>query len=280
MDKIQITDLIDEDHKEQQPQQEILLIEDKVSPKKRKKTSVFTTLMNIIRNAPTNIATALGRMSIRTIFSSIKKLNVYRKIREGLIRFYLKRTVANTPVNKDNLLICWQPVPFILVKIGLVAVISYQVYGFYTLLGKWLKEGFDFFKLQDIYNFEFPKQPFFDTVAIVLLLFIICYHGLYFLYNQLLAFLSVLVVNKVESKVYIVKNVFIRKELFVFSIPDIALVILRQNILARIFGIGTIALEKKSGELVEIKSVMGARAAAKLLSAQPAGNGEPGHERV
>jgi hypothetical protein len=263
MEKIQITDLIDDEHKQKHPRPEDKAL---VLWKKKKRASFFKNAAMSFFTFAGVLRKALNRVKPQPVISFIKNLNVYRKLRERLVRFYLKRTVATLPIDRVRLTIFWQPVPLILCKVAIVAAASYWLYTLFPILGKWLREGFDFFKLQDIYNFEFPKQTFFDSIALYLLLFIIAYHGLYFLYHELSAFLSVLVVNEAEAKVYLVRSVFVKKVLYVFAIPEIALVILRQNIVARIFGIGTISLEKKSGDLVEIRSIAGARKAVRLLS--------------
>ncbi|MBN2444920.1 MAG: PH domain-containing protein [Spirochaetales bacterium] len=200
---------------------------------------------------------------IRTITSFLKKINIYRRIRESLVSFYLSKTVA---AQKKDLTIAWQPPLFIILKITVVAIISYKVYELHPIVGNWFKIGLDFFKLHEIYNFTFPPQSFFDSIASYLFLFIIAYHGIYFLYHQIQALFSVLVINDAEDKVYYIKNFFIKKDLFIFSIPDISLVVLKQNIISRLFGLGTISLQKRSGEQVVIRTVQRAHILLKHLT--------------
>lgn len=201
--------------------------------------------------------------SLKKIMPLLKKLNIYREVRESLVAFYLSKTVA---VKKQDLTISWQPPFFIFLKIAVVAFISFKLYELHPVVGTWLKTGLDFFKLHEIYNFKFPAKSFFDTVAHYIFLFIIGYYGIYFLYHQILGLFSVLVINKVDEKVYYIKNFFVKKDLFIFSIPDIALVILKQNIISRLFGLGTISLQKRSGEQVVIRTVQRAHVLLKDLT--------------
>jgi hypothetical protein len=193
----------------------------------------------------------------------IKKINIYRRMRESFVSFYLSKTVD---ANKKDLTISWQPPLFILFKIAVVAFISYKLYQLHPVVGTWFKTGMDFFKLHEIYNFKFPAKSFFDTVASYLFLLIIGYHGIYFLYHQVLGLFSVLVVNRTDEKVYYIRNLFIKKDLFIFAIPDIALVVLKQNIISRLFGLGTISLQKRSGEQVVIRTVQRAHLLLKDLT--------------
>ena len=159
-------------------------------------------------------------------------------------------------------------------RIAIVAIISYKIYELHPIVGTWFKAGLDFFKLHEIYNFKFPSKSFFDTIASYLFLFVIAYHGIYFLYHQVQAFFSVLVINKADEKVYYIKNFFIKKDLFIFSVPDIALVVLKQNIVSRLFGLGTISLQKRSGEQVVIRTVQRAHVLLKDLTAIRSENSE------
>jgi hypothetical protein len=277
MDRIRISDLIDEEHKENKsiPDQQAL-----VPFRKRLRQSPLREMLQRAIAIIASVFLRFRKLDFVQTLPKLKNLNIYRKARERLTNFYLKRTVLHADVKKESLHIFWQPVLFILGKLTLVAAISFWVFGFYPVIGKWLKIGFDFFKLEEIYTFEFPKQPFYDSVAMYLILAVIVYYSVYFLYHQVAAFLSVLVINEAERKVYIVRNVFVRKSLYVFSIQDLALVVLSQSMIGRFFGLGTISLEKKSGELVEIKSVYGARRAVRLLSAKPKKHKETVYDRL
>jgi hypothetical protein len=208
---------------------------------KKKKISFTDKIRTLYKNSPLEKAAKW-----------LKKVNVYRRIRESFVAFYLSQTVN---AKKKDLTISWQPPLLIILKIAIVAFISYKFYGLHPVVGTWLKTGLDFFKLHEIYNFKFPAKSFFDTIASYLFLFLIGYHGIYFLYHQILGLFSVLVINKTDEKIYYIRNLFIKKDLFIFSIPEIALVVLKQNIISRLFGLGTITLQKRSGEEVMIRTI-------------------------
>ncbi|MBN2533522.1 MAG: PH domain-containing protein [Spirochaetales bacterium] len=219
---------------------------------KKKKISFPDKIKEMIANSP-----------LPGLIPLLKKFNIYRKIRESLVAFYLSKT---TGAEKKNLTISWQPPLFIFFKIAVVAFISFKLYELHPVVGTWLKNGLDFFKLHEIYNFKFPSKSFFDTVASYLFLFVIGYHGIYFLYHQVLGLFSVLVINKTDEKVYYIRNFFIKKDLFIFSIPDIALVVLKQNVISRLFGLGTISFQKRSGEQVVIRTIQHAHLLLKDLT--------------
>jgi hypothetical protein len=86
------------------------------------------------------------------------------------------------------------------------------------------------------------------------------------MYHQIQALFSALVVCKTKNKVYYIKNHIIKKELYVISIPLMDVIILKQNILYRILGIGTIVLQKKSGEKIIITSIKSASKTFKEIS--------------
>lgn len=205
----------------------------------------------------------MKEIDLKKVGDFFRRINVYRKTREALVGCYLSRTAS---VEKKNLIVFWQPLFLIIAKIAVVAFVSFKIWELYPIVGKWMKIGLDFFKLHEIYNFRFPGIGFFESVANYLFLFILGYHGLFFLYHQLLDLFSVIAISAADGKVFYVRNLFLKKELYVFSIPDIALIVLRQNILARLIGVGTISLQKRSGEQVAIRSVGNARTLLMLIS--------------
>ena len=54
--------------------------------------------------------------------------------------------------------------------------------------------------------------------------------------------------------------------MFIFNIPEMDFIVLKQNILSRLFGIGTISLQKKSGEQIVIKSLKKATKITRLIT--------------
>ena len=153
----------------------------------------------------------------------------------------------------------------ILVKLLIVAYLSYRFHALYPFLGSWIKKGFEFFRLHEIYNFQFPRKRTFDTVAEVLFLLIIAYYGIPFLIRQIQAFFSSLVIDPSEKKVYYIKSFLLVKDIYIWMIPEIHHVVLKQNVVSRILNIGTVVLEKKAGEKVVIRSLFKAPDIVKQL---------------
>ena len=158
---------------------------------------------------------------------------------------YLKRTVT---FNRKKSFITWQPLLFVLLKVTLGGIAFYLFFSLYPYVSKFIKEGILFFRLHEIYNFDFPTNTFLDTIAKIVLGIIIGYAGLFFVKYQVEALFSALVVSTEDKRVYYIKNALILKSLYIISMPEIDHVILKQNIITRLFGIGTILLQKKSGE--------------------------------
>lgn len=193
----------------------------------------------------------------------IRDMNVYRRLRESLVCMYLKRTIS---FSKKNSIITWQPLFYILFKCAAAGIISYFFYSLYPYLSGYLKEGILFFRLHEIFNFNFPTTTFLDDLAKIILCIIIGYVGLFFVKYQVEALLSAFMISTKDKKVYYIKNCFFIKELYIFSIPEIDHVVLKQNILTRLLGIGTILLQKKSGECVMIASIKNASKVFSTLS--------------
>ncbi|MBN2439953.1 MAG: hypothetical protein JXJ04_01350 [Spirochaetales bacterium] len=203
------------------------------------------------------------RKLIGDLFKNIKKrhkesrfhlrdFNLYRRIRESSVRFYLERTIT---FHKKTSIITWQPLLFVLAKLGAGIVLSLSFFSLYPYLATYIKELILFFRLNEIYNFDFPTTTFIESIARAILLIILGYIGIFYVKYQFEALFSALVISTTDKKVYYIKNALIMKELFIFSMPEIDLVVLKQNILTRLLGIGTILLQKKSGEQVIIASI-------------------------
>jgi len=195
------------------------------------------------------------QVDIKGIIIKIKKINIYQRVREYLIRLYLSNTIS---IDKKDLSITWQSFIYIFLKLAVATIISYRFFLLYPYVSAWLKEGIIFFRLHEIYNFDFPTVAFLDNLAKIILLIILGYAGIFFIIYQIQALFSAFIISPFDKKVYYVKNFLIFKELFIFSIPEIDHVVLNQNIIYRFFGIGTIRLKKKSGEQVVIANLKNA----------------------
>jgi hypothetical protein len=204
----------------------------------------------------------------------IRDLDIYTRVRETMVRLYLKRTVS---FQGKNSIITWQPLFFIVLKLALAGIISFLFFSLYPYLAGYLKEGILFFRFHEIFNFDFPSTTSLETLAQIILGIIIGYTGIFFIKYQAEALLSSLIISIQEKRIYYIRNIFFLKELYIFSLPEIDHVVLKQNIITRLLGIGTLLLQKKSGERVVIASLKNAPGVCtKLTSALtplPAGKG-------
>jgi hypothetical protein len=191
--------------------------------------------------------------------------NIYRKGREKRARIYLKRS---TGIEDSDSIVSWQPLPYVLLKVVIAAVILVSLYILSPVLGGWLEKGFRFFKLHEIYSFTFPSRSFFDTVARGLVLLIELYYGGYFCYHQLLALCSTLVMSARVGKLCLIKSILIRKEVHVMSTHDLDLVVLKQNLLSRVLGIATLVVTTRNGIRLTIRGLTYAPALMKGISSQ------------
>jgi len=185
----------------------------------------------------------------------IRDLNIYKRFREFLVHIYLKRTVS---FEKTGTVITWQPLPYIILKLTAALIASYLFFSLFPYLSKYLLQGILFFRLHEIYNFDLPSTTFLDNLAKIILLIVIGYIGIFYLKHQFQALLSSLAISACDRRLYYIKNLFLLKELYIFSIPEIDHVVLKQNILTRLLGIGTLLFQKKSGEQVRIASIKNA----------------------
>lgn len=194
---------------------------------------------------------------------SFLRNNPFIRFRHHLTIRYLKKTAA---ADVNELSFHWQPAIFVIVKVLVVAYLSYRFYLFYPYLGDLIRKGFEFFKLEEIYNFKFPSKSFFDRVAEIIFLFIIIYYGAFFLIRQIQALFSSFIVNRSERIAYYIKNLVVIKNIHVIQIAEIDHIILKQNILGRLIRIGTIVLEKKSGEKIIVRALNKASDITKQLA--------------
>jgi hypothetical protein len=230
----------------------------------------FFSLFELIKTGVTILGEKLTVLSdiIKKFHATLRDLNIYRRAREFFICRYLSKTLS---IHKEHITITWQPVLFILCKIIIAGIVSFLAFGLYPYLSTWLKDGIIFFRLHEIYNFDFPTDAFLDTVAQIILGIILGYIGLFFITYQVQALFSSLVVSTFDKKVYYIKNILIWKALYIFSIPEIDHVVLKQNIIYRFLGIGTIMFQKKSGEKVMMCSLKNAPKVFRELSSIKSG---------
>lgn len=194
------------------------------------------------------------------------KFRVVKRFRSFLVYHSIREGIDVGTQKRADLEYYWQPMLYVSAKIALVILISYNIYILYPILGGYIEKGFEFFRLHEIYNFDFPKPSFFDTIAKYLLLFVVGYHGLYFLYFQIQALFSTLVIDKQNCRMYYLKNAVIHKQVYVITLREINYLSLNQNLLFRLLRMGSIVVEKKNGESIKIASLMNAPKAMKYLT--------------
>jgi hypothetical protein len=183
---------------------------------------------------------------------SLRDLDIYGRIRVFFIKRYLSKTVR---FEDPAALMSWQPLYIILLKTAAAVAGSVLVYSLHPVLGGWLEKGFAFFKFDEIYNFQLPGRSFFDRIAGLIFLVLICYYGLYFLRYFMQSVFSSLVVSPAEGKIYYIKGFLVKTALIVFPMPETDSVALKQNALTRLLGIGTIVVNQKNGDVVEVRSL-------------------------
>ncbi|MFP4362648.1 MAG: hypothetical protein ACLFR1_02135 [Spirochaetia bacterium] len=200
------------------------------------------------------------------------KLRPVHFVRAKILRFYLQSKIDSL----GSIQAFWQPVLWVAVKVTVVVLLSIKIYSFHGAVGNWFEEVVAFFRLEEIYNFDFPSSSFFQRISRYLFLFVIAYYGLYFLYYQILAFFSALVIDTESNRAYYVKNSLLSKELYILPLPEMDMVVLKQNLIFRLFSMGSVVFHKNSGETITVSSIFMAPSAVKLLSAQK--KEEPGKE--
>ncbi|OHD56201.1 MAG: hypothetical protein A2Y33_00070 [Spirochaetes bacterium GWF1_51_8] len=175
--------------------------------------------------------------------------------RKKPLQKYLQKSVAANP---ESLTLYFQPRYVIIIKVIFFFAAAYFFYELHHPVGKILQDIIGFFKLDEIYKFTFPGEDFFQKVSSALFLLVLAYFGIWFLGRQIQGLLSGLAVDKSSKKLYYVKNILIATNLYVFNVPEIDVIVLKQNLLARLVRIGTLELQKKSGERIVVSMLQNA----------------------
>ncbi|OHD53220.1 MAG: hypothetical protein A2014_12065 [Spirochaetes bacterium GWF1_49_6] len=183
----------------------------------------------------------------------LKKVGNFLNVtREQPLVFYLKKTVS---ADRDSLTLYFQPRLLIILKVVLFFIAGYFFYEIHHPVGTILQNVMGFFKLDEIYKFKFPDADFFQKAASALFLLVLAYFGVWFLGRQIQGLLSGLAVDRAGKKLYYVRNSLVTVDLYMFAVPEIDMIVLRQNIAGRFLKIGSLELRKKSGERIVIASL-------------------------
>jgi hypothetical protein len=200
----------------------------------------------------------------QAIGAFFKKTGVFlTETREQPLVNYLKKTVS---ADRNSLVLYFQPRYLIILKVMLFFAAGYFFYELHHPVGTILQNIMGFFKLDEIYKFKFPDPGFFQKVSSVLFLLILAYFGVWFLGRQIQGILSGLAVDRAGKKLYYVRNSLVTIDLYMFAVPEIDMIVLKQNIAGRILRVGTIELRKKSGERIAIASIQRAPEAINSIS--------------
>ena len=190
-------------------------------------------------------------------------MNFFNNLRKKIITKYLLKTATD---RIGELEFYWQSRFFVFFKILTAVILIYFLFPLHLEAGKYLEQGFNFFKLSEIFNFKFPEGGFFIKISKYFFILVILYYGIIFLSRQIESFFSALVVNKTDKKVYYIKNRIIIKNLFVFSMTEMTAIVLKQNLVSGIFNYGTIVFQKPAGDEIKIGSLKNARLAIRTIS--------------
>jgi hypothetical protein len=169
-------------------------------------------------------------------------------------------------VNKEDLSYYCQSILMIIVKTAVFIILIVKIYPLYKIAGDYIKIGFNFFKIEEIYKFKMPDIKFFYLVSRILIIGLIAYHGFYFLKKQAEGIFSSIIIDNKNNKIYLIKSCLIKNDLYIFSKSDVSPVLIRQNIISKIFNIGTIILQKKDDEKISISSISDIKKASYELS--------------
>ncbi len=191
------------------------------------------------------------------------KIEKLINLREKWIEKKLRRSAPRSGVNRFY----WQPPLLILLKsvtafIIILKLISLHVYG-----GEGLEAGFQFFKLEKIFNFTFPGKEFFQRISFFLFSVIVGFPSLLFFRDQLTGLLSSVAVNRSTGRLYYIRNRIISTKTIIIPFEQIETVTLKRNIITgRLLNTGTVEIVTRSGDLYEISSIGNAESLALQIS--------------
>ena len=182
-----------------------------------------------------------------------------RAIAQGMLTF-------DANIHGEGVEAAWQPVPWVLAKVAAIIGVAWWAFTYHPVVGGWLEEMMNFFRLSEIYNFELPGRDSFNRVAALLFGVALGYPGIYLLIQQIEGLFSTLVISTHDHTLYYVQSHLVRRALHVFPLDRIESIRLEQLLPARLIGIGTIVLRHDDGTEIRIASVRGARRLIRSLN--------------
>lgn len=149
----------------------------------------------------------------------------------------------------------WQPQWWVALKGLALLIVLGMIYPLHYIVGGWFEEVMSFFRLQEIYSFEFPESSFFIGIAKGLFIALLGYfflYGFYYLYQY---FFSELVLIPEMNKIYYRHRKWFTSQLYVIETDDLKMVSIKQNWVQRLIMSGDIRLERVSGDTITVKGV-------------------------
>lgn len=149
----------------------------------------------------------------------------------------------------------WQARCLVVLKFIILIGILYLIYPLHVIVGGWFEEVVSFFKLNEIYSFEFPGSEFFIKIAKYLFITLLGYFGLYIIYYLYQYFFSELIFISDTQKIYYRHRKWFINQLYIIEPDDIRLISLQQNWFQRLVMSGDIILVRISGDTIHIKGI-------------------------
>lgn len=196
----------------------------------------------------------------------ILKYNLHQPLKSLKKMIVINSFIKKFKVDKEDLSFYCQSILMILIKIAIFVILVIKIYPLYKTVGEYLKIGFNFFKIEEIYKFKMPDIKFFYQVSKILIIALFCYHGFYFFKKQIEGIFSSIIIDNQNNKIYLIKSYLIKNDLYIFLKSDVSPVVIRQNIISKIFNTGTIILQKKDDERISISSIANIKKASYELS--------------
>lgn len=141
-----------------------------------------------------------------------------------------------------------------------LTVFAIYIYSFYPKLTILLKDGFLFFHFPKIFNLKQPEDLFFENISKLFLIAIVGFHYFSMLSIAMEYFFSCLYISKKQKIFIFVQSNLFSRSIHLFKDQNYQYQ-LADNLLTRIFGIGTLTIIAGNGELWRLRLISRARIA-------------------
>ncbi len=211
-------------------------------------------------------APAAAWAAVRGFFSRTARAasKAAASVRDWLDTYWLpgraRRWAATQSVRRLGLaksaetLVTYQPVLWVAAKVVAVILAARMVLGFDQEMGRLLSDVVGFFQLDQIYNFELPTLATYTRWSGMALLGVVALAGGYAMVLQVQALFSTVVLDLTSRTLYYVEGYVLLRRVHTVAAGRIEVVTLRQWLLTRLLGIGTLDLTAVSGERMIIRA--------------------------